>query len=222
MAQDSTEHSLYSQDTCIATTVNEYDKLLKYFILEKTEINQLYKIDLLALGRKHFNFAYEHKLGTNYSMEYEATYSQFLYSINNNLPKSYYDAQHFIVLSANIKYYHNFHNRIKKGKNTNGFSGNYFLIGANIRAILDKPANWYPHLQYDENTIFTFGKMEIPDNMVFLSLGYGIQRKIGKIGYWATEAKIGFGSNKDFSTYYIPVELNIKAGFAISSLKRNN
>ena len=39
-------------DTCFATTVRQYDKMLKYFIEDKTEINQLYKIDLHHLGDK--------------------------------------------------------------------------------------------------------------------------------------------------------------------------
>jgi len=73
---------------------------------------------------------------------------------------------------------------------------------------------------FHSNRQIIFGKHAPRESTGFLNIGYGLQRRIGNIGYVKSEIKMGFGTNKNFDCLYFMPEINIKAGFAISSFKR--
>jgi hypothetical protein len=78
-----------------------------------------------------------------------------------------------------VRYYYNKNQRIKKGKNTNGFSSNYFslsLLAYNPTSI----NNYWGLLSY-----------EVSEEVLAAPfVGYGIQRRLGKIGFvdWSLQA----------------------------------
>ncbi len=228
-----------SNDTCISTTVNEYDRLLRHVIPDKKEITRLYKVNLFKLARQKLNFSIEHALNKKFTLEHEAVfhivgysnYKLFTQIETMSFSKFSNKTLYYLTLSSNLKYYHNLDNRIARGKNTNGFSGNYFITGFTIKAAFYDTDIWHlgcsgylsPN-SYDSyfekhNPIFVLTGDNTESYGCFM-FGYGLQRRIGNIGYWGAEAKIGIGTNKFFDTVYIPVELNLKVGFALSSLKR--
>lgn len=240
-AQSDTINYYQSNDTCVATTVNEYDKLLKYFIADKTEINQLYKVDLFQLALGRFNFAYEQRLTQNQSLELSTEFSQMY---NYNTPQSYYSPFdlsnsnmqiQYLSIEADYRIYTNINRRLKNGKNTNGFSANYFTLGfASHSWFYNKdvymidwdgrllPINSQSPTNESASLLFKFGKYLPNENLLMIKAGYGLQRRIGNIGYLDAQVKLGVGSNYSFSRLYIMPEVNIKIGFAISSLKRKH
>lgn len=235
---DSTLYYNYT-DTCISTSMNQYDRLLKHIIPDLKEVNQLYKVDLVRIAMWQPNFSYEKKISKYRSIELEAIlgYDIYLFRSHQNSLFNYHlpskNCTYHLALSSDIKHFHNIDNRIKKGKYTNAFTGNYFSTGITIRSALYNndiwKINWRGDLTngalYDNNyqkTMHSLGKMDHTQSIGYFSLGYGLQRRIGNVGFWATEVKVGIGSNKFFNTLYTAFEVNIKAGFAISSLKLRN
>lgn len=238
-AQSETVYYSQSNDTCVTTTVNEYDKLLKYFIADKTEINQLYKVDLFQLALGRINFAYEHRLMKNKSIELSFEFSQMQ---NFNSTKSFYspfsdnyfdnEQIQYLSIEADYRIYTNINRRLKNGKNTNGFSANYITLGfashfwffnedvykvdSDGRIV---PIDFTSYIE-DASLLFRFGKYIPNENLFVVKPGIGLQRRIGNIGYLDAQIKCGVGTNSSFSSLYVMPEINIKAGFAISSLKR--
>ncbi|MBI9069137.1 MAG: hypothetical protein JEZ09_17710 [Salinivirgaceae bacterium] len=242
-AQEETVTYTQTGDTCIATTFNEYDRMLKYFINEKKEINNLYKIDLFQLALLKPNFNLEHKLTKNSSFEFEASFSA-----HNKYQGGSYQISGFSMgtntiniiklnIGADIKYYYNLNQRSNKGKITTGFSGNYFSAGLmtylsfyssstfnkNNNGQINPNGYYLPFESYTDHTKeglhWIFGNPIFYESIASLRFGYGLQRRIGNIGYFGAEAKLGIGTNKSLSNLYIMPEINVKAGFAISSFK---
>jgi len=241
-------------DTCFATTVRQYDKMLKYFIEDKTEINQLYKIDLFQLAMCRFNFSWEQKTGENSSIEpfiqaAAIPFRRYSTRINplNLLNVNAEPPVYIVRFGGDFKYYYNTERRLKKGKPVNGFSGNYFSIGASANLSLFD-SQWYEINEWggltsieqhpwgetekhvyepprlwsvtpDDKLQGTFGKFHRRESIFSINAGYGLQRRIGNIGYYGGEIKVGYGWNTTFTTQYILVNISFKAGFAISSFK---
>ena len=243
IAQDDNINIQVSNDT----TSSQYDKMLKYFLLDKIEVKQLYKVDLFQLALKRPNFSYEKKILNNSSIEIEGL-ATFYHNTSRNYTYAFptFDGPLIYYFNLNIDYkcFYNTNKRIAKGKHTNGFSANYLSVGfsANLfffnrddfRINNDGTISFlynyinYPFplpFDYSDNTQHSnlelvFGRHEIRENRGYVKFGYGMQRRIGNIGFVSSEIKLGFGTNKDFSTLYITPEINIKAGFAIKSFKR--
>jgi hypothetical protein len=224
-------------DTCIATSVNQYDKLLRHIIPDKTEVTKQFKVDLLRLSLVQPNLSFETKLKNNITLEIEgilgeSTYRKEGYYHHHKLlgvPIPDKGSLIYFALSGDTRFYHNINRRIRKGKNTNGFSGNYFSTGLTIKMAFYDTDIWhinsygglytYPEIEKNK-TMTSLGKMHATQSIGYFNLGYGIQRRIGNIGFWGTECKIGIGTNKHFETLYYAFELNARVGFAISSFKR--
>ncbi len=241
IAQNDSVTYTESVDTSITTTVNQYDKLLKYFIAEKTDVDRLFKVDLFQLAQGRINLSFEKKISKNVSYHIGNEISlqrvgNYGYKAQSSLMGSGLDILMYI-LDADLRYYHNIDKRAKKGKNTIGFSANYFSFGlsANIfyfdnNYSIDKYGSLYnknSNYPLNQDTDYTTPKIifrtkkHIPNESIFFAkVGYGLQRRIGKLGYFETGIKLGVGANKSFTKLYLMPEVNVKAGFAISSLKR--
>jgi hypothetical protein len=228
-AQQSEKVHLY--DTCLITSVNDYNRLVKYFLMEGTDVKYLYKVDVMQLANLKVNFGFEHKVSQHSSLQYTLlyTYLDDTYGLFSQNPRLHHSA--FYI---DYKYFHNLKSREKMRKNTKRFSGNYFCIGINsyINYYSNPVQNTYSNKLVGDYSLCQLGYGDILDKVglndfayipqesaVFISGGYGLQRSIGKIGFVGAELKMGIGTDFDFSkTYFLP-EINIKAGFAISSLK---
>lgn len=233
-----------NQDTCISTSISEYDKMLRHIIPDKKEITHLYKIDLVELARQKLNFSFEHSIKPKLSLEHEATFKiskyygyQSYLDYKNDKNSTFFDQfskESFFNLSlgTNIKYYYNIDSRKRRGKNTNGFSGNYLTAGFKVNMAFYDTDLWhiqgngqitefnYYYYGSKEKRMFLINNQENWESIGYVNFGYGLQRRIGNVGYWSAELKAGVGSNKYFDTLYIPIELKLKAGFALSSLTR--
>lgn len=234
-----------NQDTCISTSISEYDKMLRHIIPDKKEITHLYKIDLVQLARQKLNFSFEHSIKPKLSMEHEATFKISKYYDYNISYEDYlkskastffdqFSKESFFMLSlgSNLKYYYNLDSRIRHGKNTNGFSGNYITAGFKVNMAFYDTDLW--HIQANgqitefnsyyyvpkEKRMFLINNQENWESIGYVNFGYGLQRRIGNVGYWSAELKAGMGTSKYFDTLYIPVELKLKVGFALPSLTR--
>lgn len=234
------EDSIYYNynDTCIGTTINHYDKLLKHIIPDKIEINKQFKVDLFRLSLLQPNLSFETRLKNNKTIEVETIIgeSQWGYYINDgnkSLLNEILPDKHSIfycTLSSDVRHYYNFDRRNRLGKNTNGFSGNYFSTGMTLKMAFYDTDYWHISntgtLRYSptiekQNPMFSSGKMHQTQSLGYLNIGYGLQRRIGNKGFYGAEFKTGVGTNKHFETLYIAFELNLRVGFSFSSLKQN-
>ncbi|MDA3893544.1 MAG: hypothetical protein PF517_17915 [Salinivirgaceae bacterium] len=225
----------HSGDTCVPATTEDYNRLIKYFMAEKEDVKQLYKINLMQIAYLRINPSFERKLTDNTSLEFEFNFGRSPYSYRS-------PGSTFLFPEINYKYYYNKNKRQEKGKNTNGFSGNYLALGmeANLyftdistakvsnNGMLYKTNHYFdnyddgdPFTTHFQNTVYRVSKFIPNENVYALKIGYGLQRRIGNIGYFSAEAKMAIGSNADFNRLYFTPDLNIKAGFAISRLKKH-
>lgn len=223
-------HQVYSQTDTITTTKAEpdsidvkYDRVYKLFVEEnQQEIKHLFKLDLVLIGLLRPTLAYEQKMGKNFSFEANLilSYRHLVYDTNNSskLWASYQfnnsDLQSIRVGSYQmVKVYYNYKRRERLGKNTNGFSGNYFALKLSESYILidnfyskESSSNNYPEHIYS----------------VFPGITYGIQRRIGNIGYGEFSMDFYFrelairSDNTDFPD--LNLGLSLKLGFAIESI----
>lgn len=237
-AQNNKTNITNSYDTCINVTINSYDRLLKYIIPEKQEIINLYKLDLIQLALGRANFAYERKINRNQSFQVSTEFYQMK---NNNNTRSYYPIFtkdesgnrkiKYLSLDIEYRFYNNIDKRLQKGKNTNGFSANYWSIGlASHSWFYNKDIYSFTFDDLFVNGDFNeadkiaaeLNKYRPRENILLTKFGYGIQRRIGNIGYFESQFKLGVSTNMSFSRIYPVPEVNIKVGFALSSLKLKN
>ncbi len=209
--------NLYSQDTTsysqgtLSQNDKQYDKLLKYFIADRNEVRHLWKLNLYGSLLLEPTISYENRLGNKWSV----ILGLDLYRLNPTV----YD-QYGVKLLTNLRYYHNIEKRDFKGKNTNGFSANYFAFGINTYL------NNFQQINYNNEAelIYSFGDIGIPTSGILptINFAYGIQRRIGNIGYVDISTGLGFG--RTFGTgspqnYIIIPGIKFELGFAIKSLR---
>jgi hypothetical protein len=214
-----------AQDTLFVKqdTVNEderqYSKLLKYFLKDRNEVNHLWKLNLINSSILTPCIAYEQRLSKKWS---------FLIEWNNSL-KKLYDNQYFggfsndnivysTIIPIQLRYYSNINKRSLKGKNTTGFSANYFSFGV---------TGYYSNIlfpYFDDGTdaeLILGNKYEIKGLVIAGNIGYGIQRRIGNIGYIDVSTGFGIGkainSNYKGNVIFIP-GIKLELGFAVGSL----
>lgn len=240
-AQNESSKNTQLADTCVPATVDDYNRLIKYFMAEKEETKQLFKFDLIQYALFRPNIAYERKIKNNLNVELAFLFD---YAQSQNPNVTFLSNMLLFAPTADLKYYHNLKQRKEMGRNTNGFSGNFISFG--MGSYIFKYSNEYykenkngviinnyqrigeinDHLPYNntlkkENTTVWRNKKYAPnESIAFIWVGYGIQRRIGNIGYVATDFNFGVGTNYDLSRLYLMPEFSIKAGFGISSFKK--
>lgn len=227
-------------NTSTDTTFSQYDKMFQYFIADKTEVKQLYKMDIFQLALQRPNFSYERKLSKNTSIEVgglvslKSWYNEAYYDVSAVSDFSLSEKIFYLRLNTDYKYYHNIKKRTLKGKNTNGFSANYFSVGLAAHLFFYNNNYYYTsndgfirpnYPGYIDNTEHmsirgTIREHEPRESTGCVRFGYGLQRRIGNIGYASAELKLGVGTNKNFDRLWILPELNVKVGFAIKSFRK--
>lgn len=226
-AQIETLEYAHSADTCVPANVNDYNRLIKYFMAEKEDVKQLYKINMMQLPYFRLNPAFETRLGDNSSIQFE---------FNTGIAANTFNSPNclFFFPEINIKHFHNYKSRQQLGKNTNGFSGNYITYGieanlynsfgsytvANDGSHIDSWRNYTPISEDDFSIVFRNSKYTPNENAFAFKLGYGLQRRIGNIGYISAFARLSIGTNSQLNRVYFTPDLGIKAGFAISKKRK--
>ena len=153
-------NTLAQKDT-ISNAGEKEDAHYKLYIEEqKKEIKQLIKFNLVGLDA-NINCSFEFKIGNSWSWE---TYVKYGYEYRSSFDTIQSEGLSDVKeIEQDIKYYYNFGRREKLGKITNGFSGNYI----SLRLFGRERSYGYPE------SFITYG----------VGINYGIQRRIGKIGY---------------------------------------
>ncbi len=213
----------FPQNDSIHDLINEEYKDLrnnrfyKLFLVDRDkEISHLWKFDLIHFGLLQPNIGFEQRIGKKWSSNTVFS-GGFLYQ---DLELSYTmgEFEHkeypfYLNETQEIRFYYNFLRRKQLGKRINGFSGNYFAL-----------------------SISAFHELGNPGFKLNSGINYGLQRRIGNIGFIEAYVgiissysyhKISYDSNRrgDYITYEnweYTFNLGIKAGFAIDSSKKTN
>jgi hypothetical protein len=164
----------FAQKDTISNATEKEDPHYKLYIEDqKREIKALLKINLLSVGAIFLNCALEVKLSDSWTWETYIKYGEEFkssFDTSSQFGKTHinYSGQLSGVgeIEQDIKYYYNFKRREKLGKITNGFCGNYIAIR------LFGSMHTYDIEGYSDD-YNTYG----------VGINYGIQRRIGKIGY---------------------------------------
>ncbi|MFB6343933.1 hypothetical protein ACE1ET_19585 [Saccharicrinis sp. FJH62] len=203
---------LITEDSSLQTS--EYDRLFNLLSSDKTQINSLFKLNAVDWGQLIPSFVYEQRIYKSFTVEPGVRVDGFGVSQQNGL-------KYMVTPEVRLKYYHNFRFRELRGKNTNGFSGNYFMAGiafpfGDTPSLLESQLNRQYFYEYDLS--------ELPVNEIqalgLLQLGYGVQRRFLDIGYF----DMSFGINMQIYHDLIPKNkllpfIKIGIGFGITPKK---
>ncbi len=205
----------------------KYDKIYQLFIQDSKEVNYLWKLDLVDIGKMIFNFGYENKLGKRWSAESyfkigrigEANNQLKIHEFNFNSGKG-------ISFTGDFKYYYNYKRRERIGKNTNRLSGNYVSLGLDY-SLYDNRGKYSTTIGYDNPVQIGYPQLyrlveSVSINQLFkMNLKYGLQRAIGNIGYFETfiELPIFALTQHEIKIYdYTINEIEIKKSNDVSNI----
>jgi hypothetical protein len=183
-------------------TFKEKYKYLRKNMVEKKGMFKVAALDAnFGINNQIFVFLDHHERGRllAYERKLSPSFSVIIYNLNyfslGILHQTTLDPTRlFNTTGLGTRYYHSQKRRIAEGKTANNFSDNYFALQAN---------NLFP-IHYN------FPKSEYPKQLSkpTLDLLYGIQRRIGKFGYF----DINFGVRYDQINYVkkqhkLPIDL---------------
>jgi uncharacterized protein YcfL len=179
------------------------NRVYQLFIAERhKEINHLWKFNLISFGYESTSIAFEQKIGRSFSFETQMKGGFTDYQAWKSLD---------FKLTQDFRYYYNLNRRARLGKRTNGFSGNYFSIGV-----------FYDNA-FTSSELISFDRYWIDKNGLGLDVLYGLQRRIGNIGF--VDVSLGLQAiklanhNEYNINYLVSPVITIRAGFAIDSFK---
>ena len=199
---------------------DKYNTLYKMFVKDQEpEIRHLWKINLVDLAILMPNLDFEQKLGKLWSSD---SYLKFGVTARDDYEAVFSQW----AVSQQFKFYYNLNRRDRHGKKTNGFSGNY--ISLNLFA----GEEGYQKPGFQNTTLIDI------ESYYGTGLQYGLQRRIGDVGYLELFAGIQY-QNRAHSEYTGSVTMfefsnsggveewvfsmvyGVKAGFAIGSFSNN-
>ena len=193
----------------------KYDRVYKIFIQDRTkDIKHLLKINLVDLGFAMPNFGYEQKLGTRWSTD---SYAKFGYDMWEN--DEFFSNWE---VSQQVKYFYNINHRKKLGRKTSGFTGNYFSL------------NLFAGEKHDPKPALHSGTIVNTKLFYGIGLNYGLQRRIGNIGYFEAYAGVNYQyrkiSRKEEVGFFgtalnqdpLTIVFRVKAGFALDSFSKQH
>lgn len=204
------------------TIIDNCNNLLKYFIVENEETKRLFKLNAVDWATLNPSFAYEQKLSRSISFELEAkvflrdynTYKVDLITHQEENTSFYYSP--ISEFNLDFRYYYNQNKRVEKGKQANGLVGDYLFIGTGL-GLGNSIINYNdPNYKYNNTKRYC------------AKTGYGVQRRIGNIGY--IDLRLGLMGNYYNTLEEINIEdryklsafLDIKIGFGFKSFKRSH
>lgn len=200
-------HRLESDSSVLKN--QEYDKIFSYFIADKEEIKTLLKINAVEWGQLQPSARMEFMLTPATTLEPSIVLKASNWSFEDGL-------QYGLIGGFDYKVYYNKKRRERLGKSTNGFSANYFALGAY--------GIFTDYQKYIEN-LFNQQRVKHASPLIddFYSgfnfeLKYGLQRRIGNIGYVDVQAGAGYNVFNGFKGAPYPI-LRIGIGFGVTSKK---
>lgn len=191
----------YSQEK-ITKENKIYEEICDILTRREKDGKNLWKFDLAGTFFGGFNIAYERKLASKWSCNIQSitNFAKATYGngseIGDPVNRLFHKEQPFGFnqhLNFQLRYYYNSDRRIRLGKKSS-FSGNYFGVALNNQYSLARVDPWKyvtygDFFPYDNNSV----NLVTHSNYFLNSFNfiYGLQRKIGKIGY--IDASIGVG-----------------------------
>jgi len=191
--QDSTKVELSQTNMALAPKLND-----PFFnVRRKKDEKYLWKLNLLGTFFKGLDISYEQKIAPKWSLNINSITNLRSFNFGNTNALNWASNEPLQninfsqSLSFQLRYYYNLNKRTRQGKPTN-FSGNYFGL---------EQSNSYNHYNYNGLYPFLFSDRFSGNGFsTSLNLVYGIQRKIGKVGYIDASAGIGIRHN-EFGQY---------------------
>jgi hypothetical protein len=194
----------------------KYDRIYKLFIQDKShDVRHIWSLGLSSPGILVCGIGYEQKIGKKWSNKTSLGIGADADLFNYNFTGI------SISIGDDIRYYYNLSRRENLGRNTNGFSGNYLSLGSNFGV-----GSIYFTENFNDNTSISHGSTVESA----LNFGYGLQRRIGNIGYFNASLGVSYilsysgifsGSeyyHSSLETYLFPFA-GLGFGFAIESFK---
>lgn len=203
---------IVSEDSTLKA--NEYDRLFNMMSENKTVITGLFKFNAVDWGQLSPSFIYEQKLLKNLSIEPSLRLDAFGSTQQDGL-------RYVITPELGLKYYHNTTYREVNGKNTNGFSGNYFVISY-LMPFSDTPELFETMLNRQYFYDYKINTLEINKTYALgmIHFGYGIQRRFLNIGYVDCAFGVNFQTNNIKLSYKDPLPfIKIGIGFGVTPKK---
>jgi hypothetical protein len=189
----------YSTDTTFIP--EKKDIMYKLFVEEKAlETRHLWKMNFVDFGLLKPNLGFEQKLSKSWTTESYLQFGTLQNVINEDI------IINVLVIEQEVKYYYNLNRRERLGKKTSGFSGNYIATGV-----------WV----ISSNNLANLSSYN-------LGIRYGLQRRIGNIGYVEAYTGIYYSLNGDIlhdsswpntTEIVIPIICSIRIGFAVDSFR---
>ena len=210
---------IYGQDIVVEytadTTVNigKYDRLYQVASEQKVEINTLMKFDAVKWGQLKPAFTLEQRIWNDLTIEPSVSFSSFKWSLKDGFNFG-------LNPDLAVKYYINRNHRLRRGKNTIGFSADYILVGLSYTLTDDK--DFYNYELGNKHINHDGGASELEkDFYSYYSWRamYGLQRRIGNVAYADFSVGVekyyfnGFGHSK------LMPSVNIKLGFVLSGVQ---
>jgi hypothetical protein len=203
----------------------KYDRIYKLIVQDKNhDVKHLWKINLALFSLSSLNVGYQQNIGTNWTIEtflfagFGSKWSRersLFGEFGSNISALTLSSLQF-GLNEKLKFYYDLSRRKNLGKITNGYSGNYFALGG----YLGYQAFPEPFM----DTQFDY-KNDPPFIYYSAYMHYGIQRRIGSLGFFELFAGIRYdylySSNElsyPYNKGFMP-DGGFKFGFAIESLK---
>jgi hypothetical protein len=158
------------------STGRTVEKKWRNLITNDVDEKNLIKIDVIPFFNRGIGLGYERRLGNANSAwsfyEYTEAYADNI-TTSKYSKLSDYLSSYRVTANAGPRYYYNKSSRIRKGKNANSFSSNY--IGLNL---------------YGDYSQHGRGVMNQKTYAGAAGLNFGIQRRLGKIGFidWNIES----------------------------------
>ncbi len=187
----------------------KYDRIYKLFLEENNqEVTHLYKLCITPFGNP--GFAFEQKFCKVFSTETSIFFGKrngvLFMDVSGPIRNTNYGIGSFpysVGFSEQIKYYYNLKRRQRLGRKINGFSGNYFSIGYSGQ-----------YLKYSDYVLEIYNVNKYYQET---TVSYGLQRRIGNIGFIEPSVDINFFQDMDKSSILFRTALRLKLGFSINS-----
>lgn len=207
-ALSQTSSMVYSEDTT-QIIESEYDRLYRLFLSDKKRIYTIIKINATDWGQLMPSIVVEQNMNHSYNFEVGMRLSAFDWSFENGINYAF-------TSTLDFKYYYNYKRREKRGRKTNGFSGNYFALGG---ALTVSDYNTFMETEMLKHNIH-FASPLNPKiyNIWSADLKYGIQRRLGAIGYIDVQAGFRYINYINYGENLLPI-LRVGIGFGLTKEK---
>ena len=211
--------SLYGQEVVVeyttdtAINIGKYDRLYQVASEQKVEINTLMKFNAVKWGQLKPAFTVEQRIWNDLTIEPSVSFSSLRWSFKEGFNFG-------LNPDLAIKYYINRAHRLRRGKNTIGFSSDYILVGLTYTLTDDKDFYNYElgnkHINYDGG-VSGLGK----DFYSYYSWRamYGLQRRIGNAAYADFSVGVGKYYFNGLGNSKLMPAVNIKLGFVLSGVQ---